>query len=97
MAYTKAEAVEAIYNEFADVPVPFGAPEDFVEWAVEQRYALDADIVRLFEQSADGVFDSLESYAAARFPGCDWELLVDVGYWQGDQSDMVFTPMTEVG
>lgn len=95
MAYTKAEAVEAIYDEFDEVHLPLGAPEDFVEWAIRHEFPLDASIVRLFEASAEGVFESLEDYADAVHPGCSWELLCDVGYWQGDHSDMVFAPLSK--
>jgi hypothetical protein len=96
MAYTKAEAVEEIYNAFEPhYTVPQGAPEDFVEWAIRQDIPLDAGVVGMFEFSADGVYDSLEAYADDMFPGMGWEALVEDGYWQGDYSDMVFRPLVE--
>lgn len=98
MAYTTAEAVEAIYNEFAEVSVPLGSPEDFVDWAVRHGISLDKNIIRLFEESVEGVYNSLEDYADDVFPGVEWQALVEAGYWQGDHSDMVFCPITkEIG
>lgn len=97
MTYTTQEAVEAIYDYFEpEVAVPDGAPEDFVDWAAGQGFVLDESIIRTFELSAEGVFESLEDYAALVWPGVGWESLVEEGYWQGDHSDMVFAPVGEV-
>lgn len=97
MAYTTREAIEEIYNFYEpDVAMPHGAPEDFVDWATRHGFTLDGGIVDLFGQCAEGVFDSLEDYADAVFPGVEWQALVEEGYWQGDHSDMVFAPVKKV-
>lgn len=93
MSYTKDEAIEEIYNTFSDRSIPNGAPEDFVDWAVRNNFPLNNNITRLFETSCDGVYDSLEDYANAMYPGREWQDLVECGYWQGDYSDMVFRPI----
>jgi hypothetical protein len=99
MAYTTREAIEEIYNFYepdAGSGVPHGSPEDFVDWATRNGYVLDRKIVDLFGACAEGVFDSLEDFADAVFPGVAWQVLVEEGYWQGDYSDMVFGPGDKV-
>lgn len=95
MSYTTAEAVEEIYNARGYLGCFPGAPEDFVDWAVQQGFTLDENIVNLYEQCEMGIYESLEAFAAHKFPGMEWQALLEAGYWQGDYSDMVFRPLTE--
>jgi len=90
---TKAEAIEHIYNTFPYAPA--GAPEDFVDWALRQEMPLDDAIGFHYGACYAGVFHSLDAYAHFQFgPDANWEMLVEMGYWQGDRSEVVFEPLS---